>query len=71
MEHPLFSWTDMWNDECLQHKLPHLLSYAKNPHISVCEFLQTPNMQDHFFLPLSQQAYHEYQCLEQTLSDGM
>ena len=22
-------WSDMWNDSCLQHKLPHLLSYAK------------------------------------------
>src|SRR3954470_11920256 len=42
-------WSDMWNDGCLQHKLPHLLSYEKNPHISVNEFLQTANTQDHFF----------------------
>ena len=49
--------TDLWQDRCLQHSMPHLLSYAKKTDISVHEVVNMEFLEDLFHLPLSQQAF--------------
>jgi hypothetical protein len=60
-------WSDIWNDHLLQHKFPTLYSYAKNKDISVAQFLSQNNIADHFHLPMSVQAFQEYQQLQGTI----
>ena len=56
-------WSDLWNDSVLQIKFPRLFSFAKNRKVSVSEFLLN-NIESQFHLPLSEQAYQEYQALQ-------
>jgi hypothetical protein len=58
-------WSDVWNEHHLQQKFPRLYSYAKNKNISVAGFLLNNNIQDQFHLPLSVEAFQEYQELQQ------
>jgi hypothetical protein len=57
-------WTDLWENECLHHKFPHLVTFAKGTNDSVHDFLHQDYLQDAFNLPLSQQAYVEFIELE-------
>ena len=54
-------WLDVWNGHYLQEKLPRLFTFAKDQKISVADFLTAPDKAVHFHLPLSEQAYHEFQ----------
>ena len=58
-------WSDLWNDNVMQIKFPRLYSFAKNKNISVSQFLLNNSLQSQFHLPLSEQAYHEYQGLQE------
>jgi hypothetical protein len=42
-------------------------SYARNKNISVTQFLLNNQMETQFFLALSEQAFQEYQELQQVL----
>jgi hypothetical protein len=57
-------WTEVWNGNLLQHKFPRLFSYAKNQNISVADFIHNNNFQQQFHLPLSVQAFQEYQAMQ-------
>jgi hypothetical protein len=57
-------WSDIWNDHILQDKFPRLFSFAKDNLISVARFLSTKQMDKFFHLPLSSEAWHEYQALQ-------
>jgi hypothetical protein len=57
-------WSDLWQDSCLHHKLPHLLSFAKRTYMSVHDVIQTEYLEDLFHLPLSHQAFQEFQQFE-------
>jgi hypothetical protein len=57
-------WSDVWNDNLLQHKFPRLYSYAKNKKISMAQFLTHNQVQDQFHLPMSVQVFQEYQQLQ-------
>jgi hypothetical protein len=59
-----FFWQDNWEDNCLQHNLPHLVTYARNHLMTVKEVLDTEFLEDLFHLPLSQQAYAEFLQME-------
>jgi hypothetical protein len=59
-----YLWTDLWSDNCLSQKLPHLASFAKKMDITVHESIHTEFLEDLFHLPLSQEAYSEFQDLE-------
>jgi len=48
----------------MQSKFPRLFSFAKNKKISVLQFLSNNNLQSQFHLPLSEQAYQEYQRMQ-------
>jgi hypothetical protein len=56
-------WSDLWNDNILQAKYPRLFSFAKNKIISVAQFLSNNTLETQFHLPLSEQAYQEFQNL--------
>jgi hypothetical protein len=45
-------------------KLPHLASFAKNKDISVYDTVHTEFLEDLFHLPMSAEAYFEFQELE-------
>jgi hypothetical protein len=55
--------TDLWNDECLLIKFPHLASFAKKD-ILVFETMNTEFLEDLFHLPMSVEAYSEFEALE-------
>jgi hypothetical protein len=57
-------WLDVWNDHLLHNEFPRLFSFAKNKQISVAQFLLNNNIEQQFYLPLSVQAFQEYQNLQ-------
>jgi hypothetical protein len=57
-------WTNLWENDCLHHKFPHLVTFAKGTNDSVHDFLHQDFLQDAFNLPLSQQASVEFIELE-------
>jgi hypothetical protein len=59
-----YLWIDLWKDNCLFQKFPHLVSFAKKMDITVHEVMQTEFLEDLFHLPLSQEAYTEFQNIE-------
>lgn len=59
-----YLWTDQWHLSCLHHCLPHLFSFTKNPFIFVETAINMEFLEDLFHLPLSLQAYEEFQQLE-------
>jgi hypothetical protein len=54
----------LWIDNCLFQKFPHLASFAKKMDITVHEAIHTEFLEDLFHLPMSQEAYTEFQDLE-------
>jgi hypothetical protein len=60
-------WSDVWNDHLLQNKYPRLYSFAKNKQITVAQFLLNNQIESQFHLPLSVQAFQEYQDLQQLI----
>jgi hypothetical protein len=57
-------WLDLWNDNVMQTNYPRLFSFAKNKKISVAQFLLNNSLEAQFHLPLSEQAFQEYQRLQ-------
>jgi hypothetical protein len=56
------------NGHFLQQKFPRLFSFAKNKNISVAQFLLNNHLEMQFHLPLSEQAFSEYQELHEIIS---
>jgi hypothetical protein len=54
----------VWNGNLLEHKFPRLFSYVKNKNISVADFIHNNNFEQQFYLPLSVQAFQEYQAMQ-------
>lgn len=59
----LFS-SDPWRDRPLADKWPHLHSFTVDQHLSMRQVLRTPDIQDLFHLPLSKEAYGQFQQLQ-------
>jgi hypothetical protein len=53
-------WTDLRDNECLNLKFPHLITFAKGTNDSVHDIIHQEYLQDVFNLPLSQQAFDEF-----------
>jgi hypothetical protein len=53
-------WHDVWTDQILNAKWPHLFSLAKQHHITVKQALEVPDEAELFHLPLSAEAYSEF-----------
>jgi hypothetical protein len=62
-------WKDVWNNNHLDEAFPRLFSFAKNQDISVAEFLQNNIIEDQFHTPLSNEAFQEYQELQNLIQN--
>jgi hypothetical protein len=60
-------WYDNWNGQPWNQRYPQLFSYAKNKLISANVAASTPLLQDLFSLPLSNEAYLQFQQISSTL----
>jgi len=58
-------WSDLWNDNVMQVKFPRLYSFTRHKRISVSQFLLNNSLESQFHLPLSEQAYQEFQSLQE------
>ena len=56
-----FLWQDLWADQLLEQAYPELHSYAKNKSITVRDACQSPVTHDLFHLPLSVEAFQQFQ----------
>jgi hypothetical protein len=55
----------MWNEnQCLYQIFRHLVSYAKNTNLTVHSAISLEYLKDLFHLPLSQEAFLEFEELE-------
>jgi len=62
-------WLDVWNNHLFSHHFPHLFSFVRNQKPTVLQVVHTSNPLDLFHLPLSDEAYHEFQDLLLVLND--
>lgn len=62
-------WDDSWDMSVFSQEYPRLASFALNADASVKEIMQAENLDDIFFLPLSQQAYAEFVDLQNRLQN--
>ena len=62
-------WLDIWNNNLMSSIFPELFSFAWAQNISVQSFISTNNRSDLFHLPLSAQAFDQFQQLENFLKD--
>jgi len=60
-------WEDTWNNRLLKQSFPRLYSFARNKNISVAKFLQNNDMQEQFHIPLSVEAFQEFQELQEII----
>jgi hypothetical protein len=58
-------WKDQWNNRIMQDIYPCLFSYAQDGEISVANFSSSGNIIDVFHLPLSPEAFHQYQEVQE------
>ena len=65
----VYFWDDMWSDAVLSQEFPRLASFASNENASVLEVMQATDLDELFFLPLSQQAFEEYEVLQLQLQN--
>jgi hypothetical protein len=59
----------MWIGFVLAHDFPRLYSFAVNHHISVKDTMEMMHLDDLFTLPLSAEAFDEYEMLQQRLEN--
>jgi hypothetical protein len=64
-------WTDLWGDQCLHHRLPHLLSFVKNTRSTVPDVANVEFLEDLFHLPLSQEAHSEFVAFEEICNSAV
>jgi hypothetical protein len=62
-------WNDLWTDGILSHEFPRLYSFALDQNISVKGIMEVGHLDDLFSLPLSAQAFEEYQLLQSKLQE--
>lgn len=56
-------WHDLWNGQAIAHAFPELFSFSRNPRVIVRHLALLNPISQHFHLPLSTQAYQQYQGL--------
>jgi hypothetical protein len=56
-------WQDLWADQVLEQAFPELHSFARNELISVRQACQIQELHDLFHLPLSVEAFQQFQEL--------
>jgi hypothetical protein len=65
-------WSDKWRGNSLSQEFPRLFSFALDQNISLREMVNLDNIEEHFYLPLSAQAFDEFnQVREIVLSQNL
>lgn len=64
-----FFWLDVWDNHILNVEFPHLFSFLKNQSTSVKQMAQSQDFSEHFHLPLSEEAFVQFQQASQLLSN--
>jgi hypothetical protein len=62
-------WDDLWTDGILSLEFPCLYSFALDQNSSVKGIMEVGHLDDLFSLPLSSQAFEEYQSLQSKLQE--
>jgi hypothetical protein len=57
-------WNDLWNGRVLRLQFPHLHSFAINENLTVKAAMEQDHLQDLFHLPLSEEAYDQFNELD-------
>jgi hypothetical protein len=60
-------WHDPWDGQDWAHARPHLFSFARNKLISVSTAAASNSLHDLFFLPLSSEAFSQFQTFSDKL----
>lgn len=60
-------WEDLWSDQILAQQFPALFSSARDRGASVNEIMNAEDLDNIFFLPISEEAYAELQGLNDFL----
>jgi hypothetical protein len=53
-------WRDLCNGQVLELTYPQFHSYTESDNVSLKLILQLDNIQNHFYLPLSEEAYEQF-----------
>lgn len=61
-------WGDLWSDDVLARRFPRLFSFAKDENASVNAVMSAEDLDNLFYLPLSQEAFEEMEMLSAVLS---
>lgn len=64
-----FFWLDTWNGRLLSLQFPELFSFVKNSRLSVQSVFDEEDLSDLFHLPLSEEAFIQYQQLSSIMDD--
>jgi hypothetical protein len=62
-------WFDSWHGSLLHSQFPRLFSFAMDQNIYVRDFIDTANRTQFFQLPMSPQAFYEFQELKLSLQN--
>jgi hypothetical protein len=65
----VYFWQDLWCNGCLDASFPCLFSFVKDKWMTVEKVLQAEYLEDHFNLPLSTEAFTEFESLENICDD--
>ena len=61
-------WEDLWNGSIPKWQFPHLYSFAKKKYITISEAKNTDHFHSLFHLPLSEEAFTQYNSLKDTMN---
>jgi hypothetical protein len=64
-------WKDDWNHGIMQNNYPCLYSYVLNEDCSVADFCSTNDLTDLFHLPLTPEAFNEWEQLQSTIEENL
>jgi hypothetical protein len=64
-------WKDDWNHGIMQNNYPCLYSYAVKEDSSVTEFCSTTDLMELFHLPLSPEAYNDWEQLQDVMNENL
>jgi hypothetical protein len=60
-------WSDKWRGNALSQDYPILFSFVLDKSVSLKEMVALENIEDHFYLPLSAQAFDEFNQVKQII----
>lgn len=61
--HTIWFWQDMWNGQLPLHQYPELFSFVRKHNMSLRTVWEAPHLHELFHLPLSEQAFQQFDLL--------